>query len=152
MTYWFDGDPLPMLGTQADMLYVVLHELIHGLGFINSWNDYFSIQALTPAVGPKPTPTPGQTGQFIESIFDKYLVLLPSGKPVTTLTDELNQFPINADGTVDAFINSFVASPQFLIAQNMYNNSTTQGAIGFLLTPDLQLNTQLTPDQIQNDF
>ena len=48
MDYWFEGDPVPMLATQIDILYVVLHELVHGLGFVSSWDDYLEIQALTP--------------------------------------------------------------------------------------------------------
>ena len=33
-----------------DLLYIVLHELIHGLGFTSSWSDDANIKALTPAV------------------------------------------------------------------------------------------------------
>jgi hypothetical protein len=55
-------------------------------------------------------------------------------------------------GSVQDFTNSFSKSPQFSIAQSVYNNATTIGKMGFLLSSNIQPNTQLTPDQIQNDI
>jgi len=153
--YWFEGDSTPTSTKQVDMLYVVLHELIHGLGFTNSWNDYASIQALTPAVGgAKNLPNSGgvTSPQFFEFAFDKYLLLLQNGKSLTSITDELNQFKSNSASNPDEFFTSFAASPQFSIAQDMYKAATTNRTIGFLLTSDnLPPVTQLSQDQINND-
>jgi hypothetical protein len=159
-SYWFEGDPLPMLEKQSDMLYVVIHEMIHGLGLTTSWDDYFGIQALTPAIGgtTKP-PTSGevttqndelQSSQFFELISDKFLVLLPSGKLVTSIADEINkfQFKIETLSSLDGIANAFAASPQFSIAKNMYNNAMTHGAMGFLTIPP---SDQLTQEQILNN-
>jgi hypothetical protein len=153
--YWFEGDPLPIPNGQVDILYVILHELIHGLGFSTAWNNNAGIQgALTPVIGPSfITSTPEgfplitANGQFFESIFDKYIVLLPSGKPLTSITDELNKFPINLDSSESEFINSFIASPQFSFAQEVYKSATTHGAMGFQLNNDdhLILETSLVP-------
>jgi hypothetical protein len=143
--YWFEGDPLPTLKDNSDMLYVVVHELIHGLGFTTAWRDYFNIKALTPVPGYFSTDT---NGQFYEFVFDKNLVLLPSGKSLTTIVDEINKFPINLDLTEEEFTSSFMKSPQFAVAQEMYNNAITRGTIGFLINPNLQPNTQLTQDDV----
>ncbi|GBB98213.1 hypothetical protein RclHR1_03170009 [Rhizophagus clarus] len=176
MTYWFDGDPLPMQFRQADLLYVVLHELIHGLGFINSWNDYMGLQALTPFIAgimqsnsPIPTPggpgapggAPGGTpgggipptakGQFVELVFDKNLVFLQNGQSLTSLTDQLNNFQINLNLPDNEVVASFAKSPQFQIAKNVYDNAVVHGTIGFLLTPGDPPNTPLTADQIKNN-
>ncbi|CAB4399068.1 unnamed protein product [Rhizophagus irregularis] len=216
MSYWFEGDPLPMGFRQADMLYVVLHELIHGLGFINSWNDYFNLQALhpyidaimevdtgtpgtpgapgapgtpagTPGAPGTPAGTPGAPGtpagapgtpgipgvpgtspgtppgtpgtpvpsnvivQFLEFKFDRNLVLLKSGQSLSSITDQLNTFKFDLNLPNDLIINSFIKSPQFQIAKNMYTLGTTHGEIGFLLTPDVQPNTTLTADQIRDN-
>ncbi|RGB43137.1 hypothetical protein C1646_782277 [Rhizophagus diaphanus] len=189
MSYWFEGDPLPMGFKQADMLYVVLHELIHGLGFTNSWNDYFNLQALTPyidaimevdagtpgAPGTPDTPAgtpgtpeipgvpgspPGSPGspvpsnvivQFLEFVFDRNLVLLKSGQSLSSITDQLNTFKFDLNLPNNLIINSFVQSPQFQIAKNMYTFGTSHGEIGFLLTSDVQPNTTLTPDQIRDN-
>ncbi|RIA87227.1 hypothetical protein C1645_301519 [Glomus cerebriforme] len=150
MNYWFNGDPMPMSERQVDLLYVVIHELTHGLGFTNSWNDYFNIQALTPAVGNISNGSTTQA-QFFEFIFDKSIILLQSGTPLTSITDQLNQFQINPTLSDQDLINSFQASPQFPIAQNMYKNGVTHSTMGFLFNSDIPLNTPLSQDQIQND-
>ncbi|GBB98211.1 hypothetical protein RclHR1_03170007 [Rhizophagus clarus] len=143
--YWFEGDPLPSLKNNPDMLYVVVHEMIHGLGFTTAWRDYFNTQALTPIPGYFSATA---KGHFLEFIFDKNLVLLPSGKSLTFFVDELNKFPIDFVLTENEFVNLFVKSPQFPVAQNMYKNAITHGAIGFLITSNLQPNTQLTQDDV----
>jgi hypothetical protein len=152
MDYWFEGDPLPMTLRQVDLLYVVVHELTHGLGFSNSWNDYLNIQALTPAMGDvSGSPTGGSQTQFFEFVFDRSMVLIPSGTPLTSLADQLNQFKTSTASSEQEFISAFRASPQFQIASDLFKNATTHGSIGFLTTPNVPPNKQLTPDQIQND-
>ncbi|GET00475.1 hypothetical protein GLOIN_2v1837721 [Rhizophagus clarus] len=158
--YWFEGDPLPMLEIQSDMLYVVIHEMVHGLGFTTSWDDYFGVKALTPVIGgTTKAPSPGETttqnnelesSQFFELISDKFLVLLPSGKLVTSIADEINefQFKIESLSSLDGVANAFTASPQFPIAKNMYEVAMTHGAIGFLTIPPSE---QLTQGQILNN-
>ncbi|CAB4399074.1 unnamed protein product [Rhizophagus irregularis] len=74
------------------------------------------------------------------------------GQPVTSLADQLNQFQINAEGTEQDFMNSFSKSPQFSIAKDMYNRAENHGTMGFVLSSNIQPNTQLTTDQIQNDI
>ncbi|CAB4399069.1 unnamed protein product [Rhizophagus irregularis] len=143
--FWFEGDPLYTLKDNSDMLYVVVHELIHGLGFTTAWRDYFNIQAIIPVPGYFSTDT---KGQFFEFGFDKNLVLLPSGKSLTSIADELNKFPIKLDITDNEFISSFLKSPQFPIAKNLYKNAVTHGTIGFLITPNLQPNTPITQDDV----
>ncbi|RGB43135.1 hypothetical protein C1646_782275 [Rhizophagus diaphanus] len=153
-SYWFEGDPLPMPKRRVDILYVVVHELIHGLGFSTAWNNNVG-EALIPLIGPSftmPTSTPegfpiAANGQFLESIFDKYIVLLPSGKPLTSITDELNKFPINMEMQETDFINSFIASPQFSFSQEAYKSAVTQGAMRFRLTKDddFILETSIVP-------
>ncbi|CAG8602977.1 7673_t:CDS:1 [Rhizophagus irregularis] len=152
MNYWFEGDPTPMSERQVDLLYVVIHELTHGLGFTNSWNDYLNMQILTPIIGQISTGSGPLQAQFVEFVFDKSVVLLPSGQPVTSLADQLNQFQINAEGTEQDFMNSFSKSPQFSIAKDMYNRAENHGTMGFVLSSNIQPNTQLTTDQIQNDI
>jgi len=146
LNYWFEGDPLP-LNNKYDMLYAVLAQFVHGLGFTTTWNDYdANIQALTPLPGASLT-APNQ-GQFIETIFDKYLVLIPDGTKVTTITDQLNVFKFTPNITINQFITTFEASPQFPFAQNMYKNATTRNAIGFLLSPNLLPGAPLTDNVV----
>jgi hypothetical protein len=147
--YWFEGDPEPLSEKQIDMLFVVLHELVHGLGFASSWNDYLNLQVLTPL--PALTDPTSTQGQFVELTFDRNMVLIPSGKALTSFTDELNKFQFSADMSDTQFIQAFRASPQFQIAKDLFAKATTQGTMSVLLTPDLPSNTELTQDQLKND-
>ncbi|CAI2171089.1 9732_t:CDS:2 [Funneliformis geosporum] len=163
--YWFEGDPLPMLERQADMLLVVTHELVHGLGFTTAWDDQFAIGALTPVVAtltdddsPKaPGPIPKEPGipvdsfQFFELIFDSFLILTEDGTQMTTQTDELNKFQINLQEIKSEaqLIEAFKASPQFKVAQNLFIKATTNGSMGFKTTSGdvVTLETDLHPFQ-----
>ncbi|GBB98208.1 hypothetical protein RclHR1_03170004 [Rhizophagus clarus] len=151
MDYWFEGDPLPMSERQVDLLYVVVHELTHGLGFTNSWNDYLNMQILTPIIGEIQTNGGAPQAQFVEYVFDRSVVLTQTGQPLTSVADQLNQFQINGAGTEQDFMNSFTASPQYPIAKNMYNLASQHGSMAFVLSSNIQPNTPLTADQIQND-
>ncbi|CAB4399102.1 unnamed protein product [Rhizophagus irregularis] len=142
--YWFRGDPLPMPVGYRDLLFVVIHELIHGLGFTNSWDDYPLKTALRPGFGDSPSQP-----LFVENIFDKFIVLTQNGKSLLSMTDELNQFQYNLTTYSDQdFINSFSKSPQFSIAQYVYNiANNTRGTMGLLLTSNIQSSNQLSPNQ-----
>src|SRR5690349_3253842 len=78
--FWFQGDG-PIQHTQSDFLFVILHELVHGLGFTSSWDDYINItpEALTPDVS---ITTKGgqQTIGFTEYAFDRFIVLSQTGQ------------------------------------------------------------------------
>ncbi|KAF7726778.1 hypothetical protein EC973_008466 [Apophysomyces ossiformis] len=39
--FWFQQDNSSIAGHQIDLRYIVLHELLHGLGFISAWAAYF---------------------------------------------------------------------------------------------------------------
>lgn len=141
--FWFRGDPLPMQEGYRDLLSVVIHELIHGLGFTNSWDDYPLKTALIPHFGDSPSQP-----LFVENIFDKFIVLTQSGKSLSSITDELNQFQFNLTANSEQdFINSFSKSPQFLIAQDVYKNASMHGKMGLLLTSNIQPSNQLSPNQ-----
>jgi len=128
---------------------VVLHELIHGLGFTYAWDDYLNLKALTPIPGPSLS-DPAK-GTFLELESDRLITLLPSSQPLSSVTDELNQFQFSIDITEVQFTKAFTASPQFPIAQDMFKKATTRGTLGFLLDRSISSNTPLTPDQIKND-
>ncbi|KAG0165560.1 hypothetical protein DFQ30_008293 [Apophysomyces sp. BC1015] len=110
--FWFQ-DNSTILSYQVDMRYIVLHELLHGLGFISSWAAYFwtnnspfralvegvvddiTLQLVTPGpywfVNQDTGPT-FVTGFQPTMIFDKFLV--------TQVTDLANSTP-NATRKVD---------------------------------------------------
>ncbi|RUP47820.1 hypothetical protein BC936DRAFT_145298 [Jimgerdemannia flammicorona] len=98
--FWFSSDP-QIRSDQVDMKYLILHELIHGFGFISSWGAYFlssgspyndflgsvlstqQLQLLTPS----PMVTTDVNGitymsGFLPSmIFDKFLIGIDPSNP-----------------------------------------------------------------------
>lgn len=105
--YWFKGDPA-IQPYQIDFEYILLHEILHGMGFVSSWAAYFDnnaspfhtlldgifdpadLQFVTPSpywsVQPPSGPT-FVTGFQPNMIFDKFLFITPpapSGKTTAT--------------------------------------------------------------------
>ncbi|KAI9188679.1 hypothetical protein H9P43_000100 [Blastocladiella emersonii ATCC 22665] len=56
--FWFPESGLAIAGDQYDFEYVVLHELVHGLGMMSAWGTYFDDDARGTAL-PLLTPPPG---------------------------------------------------------------------------------------------
>ncbi|RIA82639.1 hypothetical protein C1645_809537 [Glomus cerebriforme] len=141
--YWFEGDG-PIKPNQSDFLFVILHELIHGLGFASGWGDYSEILGIQNIITPMPLfLTETDTGQVIfagfrELIFDKFMVILPDGTRVSDINAELNKFSgvgtryASMNDFLSYFISTFPSSPQYSIAQRMMNISTTPKSLGIL--------------------
>ncbi|CAJ0911716.1 2208_t:CDS:2 [Entrophospora sp. SA101] len=143
--FWFEGDP-PIRKDQIGFQELVLHELLHGLGFISSLDDYIHPvpKIITPEiVGLKytsdgvDTKSPIKFKGFIEMAFDKYIVFLSDGKLLSNTTAQINQlFTGSGDTTsfanLDAFIKAFSTTPQFKIGQKMLDVVTKEKTLGFL--------------------
>ncbi|CAG8759290.1 2854_t:CDS:2, partial [Dentiscutata erythropus] len=88
--YWFEGDG-EMKNSQSDFLFVILHELIHGLGFTSGYDDFINVspQALTPQIFSEGTGDIIFSG-FVEMVFDKCMAILPSGQRISNITKQLN--------------------------------------------------------------
>ncbi|CAG8531253.1 2423_t:CDS:2 [Paraglomus occultum] len=152
--FWFQGDGA-IQHTQSDFLFVILHELVHGLGFTSSWDDYINItpEALTPDVSI--TSKGGQqTIGFTEYAFDKYMVLSQTGQRMSEITAQLNQFSASSGATtVQQFGRAFKNSPQYSLAVQMFRNATTRNAMVFLpagqsdISQAVILETSLAPYQ-----
>ncbi|CAG8650516.1 1900_t:CDS:2, partial [Cetraspora pellucida] len=136
--FWFDGDG-KIKQDQQDFLYVVLHELIHGLGFASNWGDYISEDtptaitpdfSLVPDIGSKL-----KFNGFMESAFDKYLIQIPSGRRNSEITDQLNEFPGGTNvkfSCTEDLVANFKASPQYKLGLDMMKTITTPSSLGFL--------------------
>ncbi|RHZ70606.1 hypothetical protein Glove_269g15 [Diversispora epigaea] len=134
--FWFHGDP-KIKPEQQDFLYVVLHEMIHGLGLASNWDDYINDtpEALTPQISLAVEDDLITFNGFLESAFDKYLIQIPSGKRISSITDQLNLFS-NGKGSKfsdsDDFITKFKSSPQYSLAVDMMKNAVNFYSLGFL--------------------
>ncbi|RIB15019.1 hypothetical protein C2G38_2039722 [Gigaspora rosea] len=141
IAYWFTGDP-PIRPDQYDFLYVMLHELFHGLGFGSSWEEYIpGVVTPMPAVNPlkdaefdlnSPDPQPNDKIRFYEWAFDKYMIF-KNGTKTSGVTDELNKFFSGRSGTEADFDSNFGRSKQFLLARRMYLVSQTSRSLAYML-------------------
>jgi len=140
--YWFEGDESQIKPDQTDFQLVVLHELIHGLGFYSSWNDFFDFanpQGLTPipSIEGELNENSGMIFKgFVENIFDKYLIFLSSGEHTSNITAQINTIVNDEKGnfykTPQDFIMAFKSSPQYQSSQMMLKVATTPSSLGFL--------------------
>lgn len=149
--WWFAGNG-QIKPDQHDFLFVVLHELIHGLGFTSAWNDYINDTPL--ALTPNPL-APGQSSDedkaylftgFYENAFDRFLVEIPSMEPLSNYTKMLNGFAFGNSSTnltavknviknytnQDDFIQHFTASPAYQkVSTKLLSLATEKGRLGF---------------------
>ncbi|CAB5357228.1 unnamed protein product [Rhizophagus irregularis] len=157
VNYWFEGDKLPIKSDQTDFILIILHEFIHGLGFVSSWNDFFNFanpQGLTPVPSADNLNSGMSFNGFIENIFDKYLIFLPSGEYVSNVAAKINTI-VNEKGkfyqTPENFITTFKSSSQYQQSEMMLKAATTSFSLGFLpnntnnLSEAIILETTLNP-------
>ncbi|KAG9294930.1 hypothetical protein G9A89_003963 [Geosiphon pyriformis] len=134
INFWFDSDPNPIKATQIDFLSVIVHELMHGLGFFSGWSNYLGDE--TEALIPYPIYIlKNGCSQFIEMAFDQYMIVIPQNRNVTSYTDILNKFSTNSCtgfSSLKSFRNAFEKSPQYETAKTMYKHSITKNSLGFL--------------------
>ncbi|KAK9717292.1 hypothetical protein K7432_006334 [Basidiobolus ranarum] len=134
--FWFEGDGA-IKTTQSDFLFVIIHELIHGLGFSSAWMDYINDipQSLTPNILISNSSDLYVFAGFIENVFDKFLVEYPSLRPLTEVTNTLNSFA-SGPGTIfhheEEFSKMFSSSTQSKEASRMLNLATTGRTLAFL--------------------
>ncbi|CAI2178458.1 1626_t:CDS:1 [Funneliformis geosporum] len=138
---FFKGDGV-IKKNQFDFEYIILHELIHGLGFASAWNNYFSEQpvALTPDPNFLESITdlnqPVKFTGFEETAFDKYMInTRDKGAPkrMTEFTNEINSFAeIGTDfPSVQALLNTFADSKQFQTSSQLILDGQTPKTMAF---------------------
>ncbi|CAG8594545.1 4652_t:CDS:2 [Acaulospora morrowiae] len=155
--YWFDGDG-PIHADQSDFLFLIVHELMHGLGFTTGYEDYLNnpAVALTPYIAV--TQSSNSSGiiftGFVEMIFDKFMVILSTGQRISNITKQLNTFaggPGALFANSSQFISQFEASSQYNLAKQVMTYATTPKAIGLLpvnssdISQAIILETSLVP-------
>ncbi|KAJ3361786.1 hypothetical protein GGF32_006961 [Allomyces javanicus] len=151
---WFEGDQ-PIGPDQTDALYLVVHELLHGMGLSSSWNAYAQDYSLdTPTthfLSPHPlvaaaatSSTPQQFAGFLpHAIFDKFLFNTVSQMPLRVYAYLMQTCAVTdkSSGKLRAlpateFYTKFLASQVGPFAQDLYRATTTPGGIAFVF-PDL---------------
>lgn len=158
---------------QVDLLRTVIHEFMHGLGFLNSWNNYLWTtfqqvdsdcqQFLTPmplsppnqlqsvydnaqeANGPQPF------WGFVEYPLDKLVNIAATNQPLSATTQELNEWG-NSNvmfASLTDMYHSWQGNNAINIAYKIYNLSTTAASLAIYdhNFGNIIVETSLTPFQ-----
>jgi hypothetical protein len=154
--FWFVDDNTPISQDQSDFSFVILHELVHGLGFTSSWDDYLNQvpEALTPDVSPI-SGGAGAQFQFAEFAFDKFMVITSTGQKMSDITAQLNGFSTGAGAQIrdiNAFASAFAASPQYQVAKNTFKFAITKGAMSFLPQGETDIKNAVTLETSLNPY
>jgi hypothetical protein len=144
---------------EMDFLLVVSHELVHGLGFATIYNDHFNEkpQALFPS--PEAaifTDGRAKINNFLESIFDRYVVVKEGKRSLTTITDVFNGYVAGSKDKMfkdeSEAIQNFIESSQYQVAKDLLNTAQVEGSMEFVFDtkikapfPSLVLETSLKP-------
>ncbi|KAF0505740.1 sequence orphan [Gigaspora margarita] len=147
----FNSGDGPISPTQQNIHTVILHELFHGLGFTSSWRNNLDSLLQYPSNGLSPVPyliTSASSKSiifqgFIETIFDKFLVILPDNTTssplvptsLTAYTSKLNEFgpPPTEFSSSLKFAESLMLSPQWnSVAPFILNKSSIANTLVFL--------------------
>ncbi|EPB92462.1 hypothetical protein HMPREF1544_00760 [Mucor circinelloides 1006PhL] len=172
--YWFFNDTnaqgtiREIASHQVDFRYVVLHELLHGLGFLSSWAAYFwtdaspfrtlvdgvidpiELQLVTP--GPywfinQDTGPAYVTGFQPNMIFDKYLVNVDTELNVTS-TLSLSDLAFEMQDFCVQNSNAFIVN--FIRAFNKANQSTTAHKLWLSMSQPETLTFQFQAPTVSN--
>lgn len=168
--YWFYNDTSApeMASHQVDFRYIVLHELLHGLGFLSSWAAYFwtdaspfrtlvdgvidpiELQLVTP--GPywfinQDTGPAYVTGFQPNMIFDKYLVNVDTELNVTS-TLSLSDLAFEMQDFCVQNSNAFIVN--FIRAFNKANQSTTAHKLWLSMSQPETLTFQFQAPTVSN--
>ncbi|KAL1925254.1 uncharacterized protein VTP21DRAFT_137 [Calcarisporiella thermophila] len=137
--FWADGPKLAS-AQQTDFEETVVHELLHGLGFLSSWaNLPASPGSLIPAgliydEQENPMPT---DDFFVESVLDRYMTLVSGASPqrCTEFTKALNaaSTKLFTQSTTPAQVASLLeTAPDFQPARDMMKAATTNDTLALL--------------------
>ncbi|CAI2187112.1 2776_t:CDS:2, partial [Funneliformis geosporum] len=134
--WYFPSQKAPIRPKQRDMLYVVLHELMHGMGFFTFWGDFLvsdDPNDVLITTRPDITSVENQTvfNGFKEAAFDRLLIFNRDQTRLTKVSDKLNKFAkagTKFKSDVD-FIRKFLDSKQVNVAREMTKVTTTPESI-----------------------
>ncbi|CAG8723371.1 1156_t:CDS:2, partial [Funneliformis caledonium] len=136
---WFEEDG-PIEESETDFFYVMIHELMHGLGFLSFWTQIPDKLALIPTFVPKFSGTNGDAQindttlikdvTVKESALDKSMIFLSNGSSVSSITKHISDFMIKNPGEADPF--EKFGQSEIKMLTDMYILATTPKSLGLL--------------------
>ncbi|KXN71617.1 hypothetical protein CONCODRAFT_78245 [Conidiobolus coronatus NRRL 28638] len=124
---------------EMDFLLVVSHELVHGLGFATIYNDHFNEKP--QALFPSPEAAVYSDGRakisnFLESIFDRYVVVKDGKGSLAAITDVFNGYVTDNKDKMfkdeNEAIQNFIQSSQYQVAKDLLKTAQVEGSMEFV--------------------
>ncbi|KAI8140835.1 hypothetical protein BJV82DRAFT_542310 [Fennellomyces sp. T-0311] len=171
--WYFEDDSKPIAKDETDLLNTIIHELIHGLGFVSAWSDdtYERFSRYDPRakkfLTPMPLNPPNELPEvsesmesdsgvqpfwgFVEFPFDKYLHV--NNVPLTDVTAALNKW---GDGnvmfaTIVDMVNAWDDDQVFRKrAEDVYRAATQRGGITLVIDNEAVLMMESSLDPFQD--
>ncbi|CAG8567896.1 4618_t:CDS:2 [Diversispora eburnea] len=157
--WWFRTDDEPIGSDQQDFYAVVLHELIHGLGFSSSWNSNLETLDNQDTTGLTPTFSFNDGNQFegfTERIFDRYVKFKRNSEisTSTNYTSQLNEaVPIGASfDTYSEFVTQVKSSSQWKYAEFVLISATTNDSLTFTPAKNTSWNDEIYLESSLNPY
>jgi hypothetical protein len=125
---------------QLDLVYTILHEMVHSLGFNSNWNRWMRTDDPNQVfITPRPVVDINETDNstifngFRETAFDKNIIINNNHRKLTLIAQEFNEFAkigTKFDDVLD-FIFKFADSELANLAEYMNNLTTTAKTISY---------------------
>ncbi|KAJ3004764.1 hypothetical protein HKX48_001048 [Thoreauomyces humboldtii] len=130
--------PVRMRGSVYDFEAIVLHELMHGMGFICSWYPWLDATSVIPA-SPLVTADGTMVGMTKPWLFNKWMADVSAGvwmkeyqDYILTVSASIAQGISNGTLVDTTFLAEFLSSPGYAIAQKVFSGpATTPGSVAF---------------------
>ncbi|KXS18758.1 hypothetical protein M427DRAFT_29644 [Gonapodya prolifera JEL478] len=128
-SWWFQGDP-PIYADQQDFESVVVHEFLHGMGFLTGWNKWFNVATqdfLTPPY------YSWANGTFFswapQYIFDSLMIESSSYAPISSYYNAITSFNVASGTTVSNFVDVFrsTGGASYSASRELYGMATSGG-------------------------
>jgi len=148
VNWYFDQNDDRIDDEQHDFVYVAIHELIHGLGFISSWRDLFEDMQLKYLAPRLITATKGNENVIMGwqhmQIFDKYIQIHKSGAYLKERGKAIMKYG-NDNEIVSQldWIEGFHKSQSGQIAQEVYDIATSGKRVFSVTSIDNDFTTYL---------
>ncbi|KAJ3336413.1 hypothetical protein HDU93_002883 [Gonapodya sp. JEL0774] len=127
--WWFTGDQ-PITPEQEDFEGVVMHEFVHGMGFMTGWNQWFSnyVPGQTFLTPPYYTWANGSWAFWApQYIYDKLMIETSTSTLISNYYDQITNYQGVSGSSIGAFLLRFqrASGGSFAAAQKVYQLATS---------------------------
>ncbi|KAL1925198.1 uncharacterized protein VTP21DRAFT_81 [Calcarisporiella thermophila] len=135
--HFLEDGPKLKYSNQTDFTHAVLHEMLHGLGFLSVFLEYPpNGKVLIPGGSAHlAAPSSGEVATYFEGVFEKYMLKMPERKPVSSYTQTIAAAAkalFSNRTTPEEMTTALSTSPEFQASRDLLKFATTKDALAIL--------------------